>query len=188
VLRLPANAISPAGAIDTGTHNVALVACTTVNVALRTGDEQAALIGSLGRWLNGLSGPIQIVISTQRVDLSSHGRRIAEHAGTIANPALAAAARDYADFLDDLTARRDPLWRTVTVAVTAGGGHAHETEVLRRAEHTAAALATLGAQAEVLDGGRAAAVLSCAADPYAPADTSWARSLPDEAVIGPRGD
>jgi hypothetical protein len=65
VLRLPANAISPAGAIDTGTHNVALVACTTVNVALRTGDEQAALIGSLGRWLNGLSGPIQIVISTQ---------------------------------------------------------------------------------------------------------------------------
>ncbi|WP_349876320.1 PrgI family protein [Micromonospora sp. HUAS YX12] len=185
VLRLPATAISDTGVIDAGSHAVALVACTTVNIWLRTGDEQAALIGSYGRWLNSLSGPVQIVISAQRVDLSSHAQRIAEGAETIASPALAGAARDYAAFLDDLAVRRDPLWRTVTVAVTAAGDKGRDTEVLRRAEHAASALSALGAQTAVLDGGRAAAVLTCATDPYTPADVTWARALPDEAITGP---
>ncbi|QGN48010.1 PrgI family protein [Micromonospora sp. WMMC415] len=185
VLRLPAKAISDTGVVDAGSHAVALVACTTVNIGLRTGDEQAALIGSYGRWLNSLSGPVQIVISAQRVDLSSHAQRITDNAETIANPALADAARDYADFLDDLAARRDPLWRTVTVAVTATGNKGRDTEVLRRAEHAASALSALGAQTAVLDGGRAAAVLTCATDPYTPADVTWARALPDAAITGP---
>jgi hypothetical protein len=67
VLRLPATAISDAGVIDTGAQAVALVACTTVNIGLRTGDEQAGLIGGYGRWLNSLSGPVQIVISTHGI-------------------------------------------------------------------------------------------------------------------------
>ncbi|PMR62186.1 hypothetical protein C1A38_05495 [Verrucosispora sp. ts21] len=184
VLRLPATAISDSGVIDTGSHAAVLVACTTVNIGLRTGDEQAALIGSYGRWLNSLSGPVQIVVSAQRVDLSSHAHRIAAGAQSIGNSALADAARDYADFLDDLAARRDPLWRTVTVAVTATGDTGRDREVLRRAEHAAAALSALGAQTAVLDGGRAAAVLTCATDPYTPADVTWARALPDAAVTG----
>ncbi|MEV1321241.1 PrgI family protein [Micromonospora arborensis] len=184
VLRLPATAISDTGVIDVGTHAVALVACTTVNIGLRTGDEQAALIGSYGRWLNSLSGPVQIVISAQRVDLSSHAHRIAENTQTIAHPALADAARDYARFLDDLAARRDPLWRTVTVAVTAAGDKSRDTEVLRRAAHAASALSALGAQTTVLDGGRAAAVLTCATNPYTPADVTWARARPDAAITG----
>jgi hypothetical protein len=185
VLRLPAEAISDTGVVDTGSQAVVLVACTTVNIGLRTGDEQAALIGSYGQWLNSLSGPVQIVISAQRVDLSSHAQRIAEGVETIAHPALADAARDYAAFLDDLAARRDPLWRTVTVAVTAPGDQGRNAEVLRRAEHTASALSALGAQTAVLDGGRAAAVLTCATDPYTPADLTWARALPDAAITGP---
>jgi len=185
VLRLPARAISEAGVIDTGSQAVALVACTTVNISLRTGDEQAALIGGFGRWLNSLSGPVQVVVSAQRVDLSSHAQRIAEGADTIANPALAEAARDYADFLDDLAMRRDPLWRTVTVAVTASGDRA-EHEAARRAEHAASALSGLGVQTAVLDGGRATAVLSAAVDPYTPADASWPRTRPD-AVIHAKG-
>ncbi|MET7671720.1 PrgI family protein [Micromonospora luteifusca] len=184
VLRLPATAISATGVIDVGTHAVALVACTTVNIGLRTGDEQAALIGSYGRWLNSLSSPVQIVISAQRVDLSSHAHRIADTTETIANPALVSAARDYASFLDDLAARRDPLWRTVTVAVTATGDTARDAEVLRRAAHTASALSALGAQTTVLDGGHAAAVLTCATDPYTPADVTWARARPDETITG----
>ncbi|RQX12700.1 hypothetical protein DDE19_27950 [Micromonospora ureilytica] len=184
VLRLPATAISGTGVIDVGTHAVALVACTTVNIGLRTGDEQAALIGNYGRWLNSLSAPVQIVISAQRVDLSRHAHRIADNSETITHPALAGAARDYARFLEDLAARRDPLWRTVTVAVTATGEKARDTEVLRRAAHAASALSALGAQTTVLDGGHAAAVLTCATDPYTPADVTWARALPDAAITG----
>jgi hypothetical protein len=183
VLRLPARAIGEGGIIDTGSQAVALVACTTVNINLRTGDEQAALIGGYGRWLNSLSGPVQVVISAQRVDLSSHAQRIADTADTIANPALAEAARDYADFLDDLAVKRDPLWRTVTVAVTASGERATH-EVARRAEQAASALSALGVQTAVLDGGRVTAVLSTAVDPYTPADTSWPRTRPDAVIHG----
>jgi hypothetical protein len=178
VLRLPAQAISEAGIVDTGSQAVALVACTTVNIGLRTGDEQAALIGGYGRWLNGLAGPVQVVISAQRVDLSSHAGRIAERAQLIANDALADAAADYADFLDDLSMRRDPLWRTVTVVVTAHGERGRDTEVTRRADQAAAALAALGAQTAVLDGPQVTGILSVAVDPYTPSDASWPRTRP----------
>ena len=185
LLRLPPRAIAEGGVIDTGSRAVALVAATTVNIGLRTGDEQSALIGAYGRWLNSLAAPVQIVISAQRVDLSSHAQRIAERADTIANPALAEAAHDYAEFLDDLAARRDPLWRTVTVAVTATGEKGRDTEVLRRAEHAATALSALGAQTAVLDGARVTAVLTCAVDPYTPADVTWPRARPDATITGP---
>jgi len=185
VLKLPSRAIAESGVIDTGSRAVALVACTTVNIGLRTGDEQNALIDAYGRWLNSLSGPVQIVISAQRVDLSSHARRVADAADTLTNPALAGAAHDYAAFLDDLAARRDPLRRTVTVAVTAHGEKGRDTEVLRRADHAASALSALGAQTAVLDGARATAVLTCAADPYTPADVTWPRARPDAVITGP---
>jgi hypothetical protein len=184
LLRLPPRAIADCGVIDTGSRAVALVAATTVNIGLRTGDEQSALIGAYGRWLNSLAGPVQIVISAQRVDLSSHAQRIAETADTIGNPALAEVAHDYAEFLDDLAARRDPLWRTVTLAVTATGEKGRDTEVLRRAEHAASALSALGAQTAVLDGSRAAAVLTCAVDPYTPADFTWPRARPNAVITG----
>ena len=185
VLRLPARAITESGVIDTGNRAVALVACTTVNIGLRTGEEQSALIGAYGRWLNSLSEPVQIVISAQRVDLSSHAQRIADTSATIGNPALAEAAQDYAAFLDDLATRRDPLWRTVTVAVTAHAEKGRDADVLRRAEHTASALSALGAQTAVLDGARATSVLTCAVDPYAPADVTWPRARPDAVITGP---
>ena len=185
LLRLPPRAITDSGVVDTGGRAIALVAATTVNIGLRTGDEQSALIGAYGRWLNSLAGPVQIVISAQRVDLSSHAQRIAERADTIGNPALAEAAHDYAAFLDDLAARRDPLWRTVTVAVTATGEKGRDTEVLRRADQAASALSALGAQTAVLDGGRATAVLTCAVDPYTPADVTWPRARPDATITGP---
>ncbi|MGC1211723.1 MAG: PrgI family protein, partial [Micromonospora sp.] len=65
------------------------------------------------------------------------------------------------------------------------GDKGRDTEVLRRAEHAASALSALGAQTAVLDGGRAAAMLTCASDPYTPADVTWARALPDAAITGP---
>jgi hypothetical protein len=183
-LRLPARAIAESGVIDTGDKAVALVAATTVNIGLRSGDEQTALVDAYGRWLNSLTGPVQLVISAQRVDLSSHAQRVADAAASIANPALAGAAYDYAEFLDQLAEQRDPLWRTVTIAVTAEADKGRDTEVLRRADHAASALAALGAQTLVLDGPTATAVLTCATDPYAPVDVTWPRARPGTPVTG----
>ena len=187
-LRLPARAIAESGVIDAGDKAVALVAATTVNIGLRSGDEQLALVDAYGRWLNSLTGPVQLVISAQRVDLSSHAQRVADTAAGIANPQLADAAYDYAEFLDNLAEHRDPLWRTVTIAVTAQADRGRDTEVLRRADHAASALAALGAQTVVLDGSTATAVLTCATDPYAPVDVTWPRARPGAPVTGQGAD
>jgi hypothetical protein len=187
-LRLPARAIADSGVIDTGEQAVALVAATTVNIGLRSGAEQMALVDAYGRWLNSLTGPVQLVISAQRVDLSSHAQRVVDNAAGITHPALADAAYDYAQFLDHLAASRDPLWRTVTIAVTARADRGRDTDVLRRADQAASALAALGAQTVVLDGSAATAVLTCAADPYIPVDVTWPRARPGAPVTGQGAD
>jgi hypothetical protein len=182
-LRLPAEAIDDDGVIHLGDGSaVVLVAVTTINVGLRTGSEQAALVAGYARWLNSLTGPVQIVVSAQRVDLTSHAQRVADAAQTLPGTALADAAIDYANFLCDISEQRDPLWRTVTIACTAAGGRGAPAEAMRRAEHTATALAALGTQTRVLDGPTATAVLVAAVDPYAPGDASWPRALPHRPI------
>lgn len=186
VLRLPAQAIGDDGVIDLGDGTAAvLVAATTVNVGLRTGAEQAALVGSYARWLNSLTGPVQVVVSAQRVDLTSHAQRVADAAQALPHPALADAAVDYAGFLMDVAAQRDPLWRTVTIAHTAHGERGAANDAMRRADHTATTLATLGAQTRVLDGPTAAAVLTAAVDPYQYTDASWPRTPAHQPVTAP---
>ncbi|GAA1025690.1 hypothetical protein GCM10009557_00590 [Virgisporangium ochraceum] len=185
VLRLPATAIDDDGSIavpDTG--SVALVVATTVNVDLRTGPEQAAIVGAYGRWLNSLTGPVQVVVSTQRVDLSSQATRIADAAHELPHPALADAALDYAAFLDELAEHRDPLGRTVTVACVAPAGA--RGEAVRRAEHTAASLTAVGCRSAVLGAATATTVVVGAVDPFAPTDASWPRTPPNDPVTAAR--
>lgn len=186
VLRLPAEAISRDGVVDLGGRAACLVATTTVNIGLRTGEEQAALLGGYGRWLNGLTGPVQVLVSAQRADLTGHALRIADTADGLPVPALADAAADYAQFLLEVSARRDPLARTVTVVCTAAG-QAAAGEAVRRADQAAAALSALGVDTLVLDGGAVTAALSAAVDPYQPTDASWPRTTPTAPVAADGG-
>ncbi|MEU4555713.1 PrgI family protein [Micromonospora violae] len=167
-LRLPADAIDDDGEISLGDARAAIVGTTTVNLALRTPDEQTALIEGWGRWLNSLSTPTQIVVSAQPVDLASHSRALAAAADAQPHPRLRAACADHAEFLGDLAARRDPLRRQVLVVTrTAAGERAHAAR--RRAEDTVRALAGLGVSPRALDGSAVTAALAGAADPYRPA-------------------
>ncbi len=110
-LRLPADAIDDDGQITLGNTRAAIVAATTVNLALRTNDEQAALIDAYGRWLNSLSTPTQILVSAQPVDLRSHARTLAATAASLPHPGLVEACADHAAFLEQLAVQRDPLRR-----------------------------------------------------------------------------
>lgn len=187
VLRLPAESVTLDGVIHLGGPTTAvMIAATTVNIGLRTTDEQWALLGGYGRWLNALTGPVQIVISRQRADLSAHAARIVATAATLNSPALAAAAGDYADFLLDVTARRDPLTRTVTVVATASG-HGGAVEATRIGRQSAAALAGLGVETRVLDGGAVTAVLAAATDPYQYRDASHRRTPAQQPITVAEG-
>ncbi|MBQ0896035.1 PrgI family protein [Micromonospora sp. U56] len=183
-LKLPADAIDDGGEIRLGGARAAMVAATTVNLALRTPDEQAALVDTFGRWLNSLSTPTQIVVSAQPVDLHSAARTLAQAAGALPHPALADAAADHARFLNDLTQRRDPLRRQVLVVTRTNVGERGEHAARRRADDTARALSGLGVTTRALDGAAVTAAIAAAADPYRPARPGGL-AAPDAVITSP---
>ncbi|GAA1937986.1 PrgI family protein [Amycolatopsis minnesotensis] len=173
-LRLPAEAISVEGAIDLGPqHGTAhAAACSTVNFGLRTAGEQNALIGGFSRWLHSLSGPVQIVVRAQRLDLEPYLDVLADEAGGLPHPALEQACLGHVEFLRELSASRDLLRRHVTVVLRqpATGRHGHDTSaavqtVARRAQEAARALRGCEVVVAPLDGAQTHAVLGAAADP-----------------------
>jgi hypothetical protein len=122
-LRLPAEAIEPAsatdvGVLDLGRDGLAVVAVTsTVNFALRTAGEQEALVGSFARYLHSLTAPVQILIRTHRLDLSSAIVELRERAGGLPHPALESAALDHADYLAALGEQTELLRRQVLLVL-----------------------------------------------------------------------
>ena len=183
-LTLPAEAIDAGGEIHLAGSRAAMVAATSVNLALRTADEQTALIDTFGRWLNSLSTPTQIVVSAQPVDLHSAARTLADAAADLPHPALADAAADHAAFLHELAERRDPLRRQVLIVTRAGAGESGQHTARRRADDTARSLSGLGVTTRTLDGHAATEALAAAADPYRP-PRPGGLAAPDTVITGP---
>jgi hypothetical protein len=206
-LRLPIRAVSPDGVLDLGSEGVAaVVACTTVSFTLRTADEQAGLVGAFAAWLNSLSGPAQILVRAQLIDLHPVIDDLRHRAGGLPHPALEEAALDHARYLAELAASRQLLARQVLVvlreatspsgtAATGGtggaGGRGRDVtgaanRVARRAEEAVRALSAAGITAHLLDAAHAAAVLAQAADPTAP-PRQPGTAAPEEAItVTPR--
>ncbi|ONI71121.1 PrgI family protein [Actinosynnema sp. ALI-1.44] len=113
-LRLPAEAVTDTGVVDLGTDGLAVVAvASTVNFALRTPSEQESLVASFGRYLNSLTAPVQVLVRTERLDLSGQIAELRARAGGLPHPALEAAAVEHADYLVQLGEQTDLLRRQV---------------------------------------------------------------------------
>ncbi|MEV4575033.1 PrgI family protein [Nonomuraea jabiensis] len=171
-LRLPARGVIGDGLIDLGPDGVAAVAeVSTVSFALRTPEEQDALVATFGRWLNSLSGPAQILLRAQRVDLAPTINQLVEGAGALAHPALTAAAHEHAAFLAELSAQHDLLRRQVLLIVrepSAGGEDAAAARALRRLEEATRLLSACGVTVRLLNAEATSAVLASCFDPAAP--------------------
>ncbi|WP_378733320.1 PrgI family mobile element protein [Nocardia brasiliensis] len=101
------------GIVDLGADGLAAVALAgTVNLALRTPSEQAALVTQLGGWLHTLRQPVQILIRSTRLDLTGRITALRDAAGQM-SPELAEAARDHGAFLTGLAVTEDLLHRQV---------------------------------------------------------------------------
>jgi hypothetical protein len=184
--------ISADGVVGLGSGGAAAVAAvSTVNFALRSPAEQDALTAAYGRWLNSLTGPVQVVIRAGRADLSGAVTALREAAGGLPHPALEAAALEHAEFLAGLAAERDVLTRQVLLVVrepghgtTRPGGGTAATRATQRAGEAARLLAGADLQVRVLDGGQVTALLAACADPAAPV-TAARLAVPGQPVTGP---
>ena len=184
--------VAPDGVIGLGSAGAAAVAAvSTVNFALRSPAEQDALTGAYGRWLNSLTGPVQVVIRAGRADLSAAVNALREAAPALPHPALEHAALEHASFLAGLAEERDVLTRQVLLVIrepshgTArpGGGTA-AARAAQRAGETARLLAAADLQVSVLDGGQVTALLAACADPAAPV-TAARLAVPGQPVTSP---
>lgn len=167
-LGLPVGVIDDGGQLHAGGSSAALVAATTVNLALRTPEEQHALVDGFGRWLNSLTTPTQIVVSAQPAGLAARIEALRRRAGRLPHPALARAATGHAEFLAGLASQRDPLRRQILVVSRTATGETGGHAARRRADDTARALASLGVTAQALGPGAVTAALAAAFDPYRP--------------------
>ena len=184
--------IAADGVIGLGAGGAAAVAAvSTVNFALRSPAEQDALTAAYGRWLNSLTGPVQVVIRAGRADLSAAVTALREAAPALPHPALEHAALEHASFLAGLAEERDVLTRQVLLVIrepshgTArpGGGTA-AARAAQRAGETARLLAAADLQVSVLDGGQVTALLAACADPAAPV-TAARLAVPGQPVTSP---
>ncbi|GAA2456188.1 hypothetical protein GCM10010191_89410 [Actinomadura vinacea] len=199
-LRLPVRAVREDGAMELAEGGTAvIVRAGTVAFGLRTPGEQAGLVAVFGRWLNSLDAPVQILVQARPVDLSGLAGPILEAAPTLPDPDLEQAARDHADFLNELGARHDLLIRQVLIVISdttqqhqtdprpwsksrkrSAGRDAGAAVALRRADEAVRSLSALGVTAEVLDAAICTAVLAESLSPAEPRPVDNAG--PDEVI------
>jgi hypothetical protein len=130
-LRLPAEAVTDTGVVDLGSDGLAVVAvASTVNFALRTPNEQEALVASFGRYLHSLTAPVQVLVRTERLDLTTQIAELRERAGGLPHPALETAALEHADYLVQLGQQSDLLRRQVLLVLREPLGIAAPTDGL----------------------------------------------------------
>ncbi|MGP3916339.1 PrgI family protein [Nonomuraea sp. 10N515B] len=187
-LKLPARGVAGDGLIDLGPDGVAAVAeVSTVSFALRTPDEQDALVAVFGRWLNSLSGPAQILVRAERVDLSDTIGALEDNARRLPHPALAGAALEHSAFLADLSACHDLLRRQVLLiirepVVGTNGRDAAAARALRRLDEASRVLGACGLTARLLDARAVGGLLASCFDPSAPALPEEEIALPGEVI------
>jgi hypothetical protein len=185
--------IAPDGVIGLDAGGAAAVAAvSTVNFALRSPAEQDALVSAYGRWLNSLTGPVQVLVRAGRADLSAAVAALRETAPGLPHPALEQAALEHAGFLEGLAAERDVLTRQALLVIRepghgagrAAGGTA-AGRALQRAGEAARLLAGADLQVSVLDGGQVTALLAACADPAGPPLPAGRAALPGQPVTAP---
>ncbi len=80
----------------------AVILCSSVNFALKSEDEQKALISGYMEFLNSLDHPLQIVIQSRKLDIDNYLRRLREAQKKQTNELLKMQIISYIDYIKQL--------------------------------------------------------------------------------------
>lgn len=185
---LPATGVGEAGVVELDGDGIALLgAVSPVDFALRSVGEQEVLVGTFGRYLHAVGGPVQILIRTSRVDLSGRIADLRDQAERLP-AALVDAADEHADFLTDLSSRPDLWTRQILLVLrepSASNGpdrQAAEARLIRRLDEATALLAPAGITIRALNTEQAGAVVASATSPASLLPTGASLAPPDAVV------
>ncbi|MBM3204437.1 hypothetical protein FJZ48_00435 [Candidatus Uhrbacteria bacterium] len=80
----------------------AVLLVSSVNFALKSADEQNAIVQAYMQFLNGLDFPIQVVIQSRKMNIDKYMNQLAENEKTLTNDLLKKQIHDYRDFVKQL--------------------------------------------------------------------------------------
>lgn len=80
----------------------AVMLVSSINFALKSVEEQEAIIQSYMTFLNSLEYPVQIVIQSRRMNIDAYMNRLKEQERTMENDLLRAQIVDYRNFVNEL--------------------------------------------------------------------------------------
>jgi hypothetical protein len=170
-LDLPVRTIYRSGLVELGdgSHCVVLRAASG-SFALKSDEEQAALVEAFGRFLNGITDPVAIYVRSEPVDLNERANALEQTAQQIAAAELAAAAREHAHFLRELPADSELRRREILLLLCTRAREAASARgpLDRRAHETTELLRAAGVELSQLDGEQTTALLARALDPPGP--------------------
>jgi hypothetical protein len=79
-----------------------VIICSSINFALKSEDEQNALISGYMQFLNALDHPLQIVIQSRKLDVDGYMRKLAESQKKQTNELLKVQVGSYLEFIKEL--------------------------------------------------------------------------------------
>lgn len=82
---------------------------TSVNFDLLSETEQDAMIASYGQFLNSLSFPVQVLVRSKKMDISTYLESLAEVESKQANPFLKEKIKSYRHYVEELIAKNEVL-------------------------------------------------------------------------------
>ncbi|MBT5338048.1 hypothetical protein HN858_01445 [Candidatus Falkowbacteria bacterium] len=99
-----------------GTMRAVLMA-SSINFALKSEDEQNALVSAYVTFLNYLDFPIQIVIQSRKLDIEGYLKRIEEAEKELTNELLKRQILDYKNYINELVDLGDIMTKHFFIAV-----------------------------------------------------------------------
>ena len=170
-LDLPVRTVLRSGVVElTDGSYCLLLRASSTSFALRSEEEQAALVEAFGRFLNSVADPLEVVIASEPVDLEARAEACERAALELPNAALRRAALGHARFLSQLASGEEVRRREIllVLAARARDRQAAQTALERRAAEAIELLRAAGVELRLLRGEEAANRLAHSLDPPGP--------------------
>jgi len=95
----------------------AALMCSSVNLALKSQDEQDALIYQYQNFLNGLDFSIEFVIHSRKLDITDYIKDIKGHLEKQKNELLRIQTEEYIDFIENFVGMQNIMSKTFYVSI-----------------------------------------------------------------------